>query len=382
MTEKARNFFVGVTVLVGLGMLAGVILLFTGLPGFFSSGYDVKIYIPDTYSIRAGEPVYLYGMKVGTITDVSLSGEANSIDGDSSKRVVLTARIDEKYLLPGDVRLHLSKGGMSNQPYLEFTRSGSFITDADGKQLDFYPTDPPPVIELVYDRGGGLLPPQLTKAMESLGTVGEQIGPAMVEFSKLARNLNNLIAPEHKPGTNANNGNKGENGNDQQEVHAGGLANSLANLDKALSGIAVFFGDPENQANFSKTLKDLAVTAEAAKGMMSEVKLVVTEFRDVVKEASKAVSAAGVTAETTTEKVEELSESMLTQIEKLSALLSTLHKAATKIESGKGTAGKLLNDPELYNSLSEAAGELSSLTAELRLLVAKWKKEGLGIKLK
>jgi len=267
---------------------------------------------------------------------------------------------------------------MSSLPYLEFkTSRKEFITDENGNKLDFYPTDPPPVIELVYNRGGGLLPSELLEAMESLGTLSEQIGPAMAEFAKLAKNINNLIAPsEDKTLPN------GTNGGGKVDARPVGIAKSLANLDKALEGIAKFFGEKENQENFSLALKDLAEVAAGAQSMMDELRVVMSEFRDVAKEASKAAKAAGVTAQTTTGQVEKVSEGMLTQIEKLSSLLETLHKASKKIESGKGSAGKLLNDPELYNSLTDAANELSRLTAELRQLVSKWKKEGVNIKLK
>ena len=71
------------------------------------------------------------------------------------------------------------------------------------------------------------------------------------------------------------------------------------------------------------------------------------------------------------------------------AVLVTHNETSTGVTNDLGAiskvvkeAGKLLNDPELYNSLTEAAKELSRLTAEFRQLVAKWKKEGVNIKLK
>jgi len=372
MTEGKRNFAVGATALVGMAMLVGVILIFTGLPGFFSGGYEIKVYMDDTHSIRTGEPVYYRGLKIGSVTDIRFT------DDDHTKGITLTARIDRNYPLPTNVRLHLYKTGISSLPYLEFKSSGEYLTGESGKRIEFFPTDPQPTIELGYKGGGGGLPSGLLDAMESLGKFSDQVGPAMEEFSKLAKNINNLIAPPSEKTTPPD----GTNGNGQSTPATSPLANSLANLDKALAGIAKFFGEKENQENFSKTLKDLADVAAGAQSMMDELRGVMSEFRDVAKEASKAAKAAGVTAQTTTGQVEKVSESMLTQIEKLSSLLETLHKASKKIESGKGSAGKLLNDPELYNSLTEAAKELSNLTAELRQLVSKWKKEGVNIKLK
>ncbi|HHH76186.1 MAG TPA: MCE family protein, partial [Phycisphaerae bacterium] len=79
MNEGTKNFAVGATVLVGLAMLISIILIFTGLPGFFSGGYEIKVYLKDTYSIRTGEPIYFRGMKIGSVTDMSFT------DGDHTK---------------------------------------------------------------------------------------------------------------------------------------------------------------------------------------------------------------------------------------------------------------------------------------------------------
>ena len=71
---------------------------------------------------------------------------------------------------------------------------------------------------------------------------------------------------------------------------------------------------------------------------------------------------------------------LIESADELSVLLATLNKAAAKIESGKGTAGKLLNDPKLYNTLLEVGDQMTRLLKEFRQLVEKWKTSGLGIR--
>ena len=44
--------------------------------------------------------------------------------------------------------------------------------------------------------------------------------------------------------------------------------------------------------------------------------------------------------------------------------------------------GKLMNDPKLYNDLTDAAEKLSKLLVELRQLAVAWKADGVKIKLK
>ncbi|MHC4294800.1 MAG: MlaD family protein [Planctomycetota bacterium] len=78
----------------------------------------------------------------------------------------------------------------------------------------------------------------------------------------------------------------------------------------------------------------------------------------------------------------ELTEKLITSAEKLSQLITTLNQAATKIESGDGTAGKLLNDPELYNNFLATTRQMNQLLEEVRQLVKTWKTEGVELKVK
>ena len=60
----------------------------------------------------------------------------------------------------------------------------------------------------------------------------------------------------------------------------------------------------------------------------------------------------------------------------LAQSLDTLNKALTAIAEGKGTAGKLLNDPALYETLLLAGDRLHKTIIELEQLVKQWRAEG------
>jgi len=47
---------------------------------------------------------------------------------------------------------------------------------------------------------------------------------------------------------------------------------------------------------------------------------------------------------------------------------------------GKGTVGRLMQDPQMYNSLTDAANRLAAALKEAKLLLEKWKNEGLDVK--
>ena len=68
--------------------------------------------------------------------------------------------------------------------------------------------------------------------------------------------------------------------------------------------------------------------------------------------------------------------------DKLGDLLTTLDKVAAKVSEGEGTAGKLLNDPQLYNDLVESARQLARTLEELQATVKAWREDGLRLKLR
>jgi len=155
-------------------------------------------------------------------------------------------------------------------------------------------------------------------------------------------------------------------------------------------------GDPKNQANIKTSLANLAkATAKATEAMdalksfATEASKTAAETRRTIADARKTVATAGQTAtrfsrlaENADRRVEELTAKLIEDAEKLSTLLTAVNKMTRKVESGEGTAGRLINDPKLYNSLLEASDQLTELTKEFRRLLEHWKKHGVPIKLK
>ena len=54
---------------------------------------------------------------------------------------------------------------------------------------------------------------------------------------------------------------------------------------------------------------------------------------------------------------------------------------ADKMDKGEGTIGKFVNDPRLYESLSDTSAELNLTVKDLHRLVQQWEQEGVSLKL-
>ncbi|MCK4625943.1 MAG: hypothetical protein KAV00_11575, partial [Phycisphaerae bacterium] len=67
--------------------------------------------------------------------------------------------------------------------------------------------------------------------------------------------------------------------------------------------------------------------------------------------------------------------------DRLGKVLTSLHRTAVKIEKGTGTAGKIINDPALYENLINTTKQLKTTLDTLQELLEKWNKEGVKMKL-
>ena len=68
-------------------------------------------------------------------------------------------------------------------------------------------------------------------------------------------------------------------------------------------------------------------------------------------------------------------------LDRASGALQELEQLMVAARSGKGTAGRLIQDPALYEGLADAAKRLDEALAKLNLLLDKIRAEGLGVEL-
>jgi phospholipid/cholesterol/gamma-HCH transport system substrate-binding protein len=372
MKEHTRNLAVGLTVIVALLMLGVMILLFTGLPEMFQRGRVIRMNFPATADVHAGDWVHLAGMRVGKVTDITFA------DDDPRRGVQFVARIDEGVRVPADVLPRVYTRGFVGGAYLELVPGGPDRFDPrTGEKLEFLPDDwdQPLKGEL---KGTGLIPDELLVAVRGL--------------ARLAENLNDLISParpETAPAT-------APVASRPSGPAGGALRDTLAKLGRALDALETVLGDADNQANIKKSMANLALATakasdamDALKGFAAEAGKAAVEVRKTVVDARETMTEAGKTARKLSTlagnadaRLQELSAKLIEDAEKLSALLATINRVATKMESGEGTAGQLINDPKLYNSLLEASQQLAGMMKELRGLVEHVKKHGLPLKVK
>lgn len=80
--------------------------------------------------------------------------------------------------------------------------------------------------------------------------------------------------------------------------------------------------------------------------------------------------------------VDMLTENLVETSNHLTTLLITLNSAASKIDTGDGTAGLLLNDPALYREMLLVSRQLNEALLEFTNLAKQWQETGVELQVK
>jgi phospholipid/cholesterol/gamma-HCH transport system substrate-binding protein len=177
---------------------------------------------------------------------------------------------------------------------------------------------------------------------------------------------------------------------------------SQAKLSELIDGLKAFItnandiiGDDENKDNIKQTIANLTEVSEQAKQMVEEIRKfaatgtstlksadakvdqVVTAVVDTSEDIRKFAAAGTSVLESADAKAENLVTALIHTSEELSKATSQLRLVLEKINSGQGSAAKLLNDGRFYENLLENTHELQALLENLQSLIDKVKEEGL-----
>ncbi|HEX8341996.1 MAG TPA: hypothetical protein VF624_13910, partial [Tepidisphaeraceae bacterium] len=120
---------------------------------------------------------------------------------------------------------------------------------------------------------------------------------------------------------------------------------------------------------------DVRSVAGKADKLTGDLENSLTKFNATADTATAAVIS-------TRTRIDEIAKSTADRMEEVSRLLKQANDMARKVNEGTGTAGKVINDPRLYENLVDTAGELNATIKDLQRLVRQWEQEGVSLKLR
>ncbi|UCD27573.1 MAG: MCE family protein [Planctomycetota bacterium] len=340
MSERNRNALIGAFVLGGLICLGTLIVKFGESRGLFSKRYIVNAKFERIVGVREGTDVNLAGVWAGSVFSVDLVDRFNPSEG-----VVVAMEIGHQFSVPRDsvatvITPLMGQSAINIIPPIPHTEP---LPQDGTAEIQGVVKNP---LETVID-------PKFMDALEKttnqFGALAEALTPAAKAVTELLekRTIEDVEAAKTE---------------DKEEVTAN-LYTAVERLHNVLKHIDTVLGDPQVQSNFKDTLVNFKAASEDAK-------IAVDGFRKFSENAQQLA--------TNTEKaINNLSEKMTTNADKLSRLLDYFISASRDLAEGEGTMGMLLRDPKMYEALMLTIQRLGEAASELKVLVKQWQNEGL-----
>ena len=348
MNEMRRNTLVGGFVLGGLAALGTLIVLYGkgghlfGLGGG-GGGSEINIRFKSAYGIKPGNPVNIFGIKVGQVTQVSFS------DGQRySEGVIVQAQLDS------GVKIHRGATATASEPGIGMGRP----------PIEIYPgADDQPILasgEYVSGQTRGamesMLPPQLVSTFEKtaaqIGKTSDALEPVLVDLHDMLQS--------REPGAV-----------DLPGGPRGNLSSAAVRLDTLLKSFNGVLGDPGVQNQMKDTLANFNKISVDGAAAVSELKAASTDFKQIAADGRGMVDQAGKTMTNIDQRTQDVAQALMHDLDLASRFLENMNVASDKMNRGEGSLGLLLNDQRMYEAmtltfrrLAEAAGEFAKVAQQ------------------
>ncbi len=323
MDERVVQFRVGVTVLAALIITGILSLLFGELPGVLRGNYTIFIKFPAAPGVSQDTPIRKSGIRIGKVTKVQFAPD---------NAVLITASIDHGIELFRDEAVRIRSGllGDSELEVVPGMRNVVQRVPVAPGDLMVGSVSSDPLQAFANIEGS------LNRAAISLADAGNEVG-------KLAKNVNDVL------------------GNNQDQI-----AKIIRETDETMQLFKTSLTNVNDIVGDTKTKNDL-------KQMLSEMPQLMRETREAITGMQKTVALADDNLrniQTVTKALDEKGDGMINNaaqgVERLDELLGQLNRFTRSLNSREGSLGQLVNNPDLYNNLSQAALNINRLTQQLQ----------------
>jgi phospholipid/cholesterol/gamma-HCH transport system substrate-binding protein len=327
MSTRGRNIVTGIVVLGAIGVFLWMVLKFTGraTAAFAPKGIPITIIASRGDGVSEGTGVLYRGVQVGKV---------NKMHRDSDNlHVLIDAEVDRNPPLPADLKATVRIQSMlGSQGVIELESTG----------LPTGELQPGAKIPATYT-GMQLLPPELNEILTD------------VRRQKLIQHTDEAIVALH---------------------------DQLDRAGKVLGSVQDLVGDPKVQNDIKSAVSNMKSASERADRVGQNLETFTSDLQKISNSANDTIVEMHKTIARTGGDVADLSRHLTDDIDKMGKVLDQFQQVAAKINSGRGTAGQLLNDPALYDQLTDTAKELNGVAKSMHRLIDQWEQEGLSLKVK
>lgn len=319
---------IGVLTIFALVILAVTIFMLMGGKGFFWQRYSLKTRFANAAGLKAGSPVRIAGVEVGSVDTVDLAGpEVEVVFQVNKDRQPLIST--ESVAILGSISL-LGESSVDVTPSVKGTPVPEWGYVKQG-----------PVATQISDvtsrasQGVEALTKLVTDISGGKGTVGklmtdELLYTELQQFTAAANDMAQTVRQGR--------GTVGKLLNDPKTADA--LQASLTNVEQVTRKINA------GEGSLGKLLKDEAF-AESLTSATANMK----QLTDRINRGEGTVGKLMTDA---------------TLFNKINSVTNRLDELVTKLNDGQGTAGQLLKDKQLYENMNKTVSEMQALLSDIR----------------
>ncbi len=327
MNPTGKNFVLGLATLVALAGAGLLLVLFGEMEALVGNQYEVRLQCPNAVGLRSGSSIELNGVPIGHIGEVT-----NTRDRQYPVRII--ALISGAVAIPVGVVPYATASLLGGSATLQLEAVvGEDALPSDGSAVIRSPIRSRLAEDLI----------------EALDSRMDRLLDAMEEFRDLASNLNDLLGP-------ADPDDPGGTRNIRTAVET--LNRVLDDVQKALAMAQTWLGDEQLRT-------DTRTAVTNANTLIEQATVTMDEFADLASRI-----------QTDSESV---SKHLAPVLDELATTLEEVHGLVALATQGEGTIAQLLNNPDLYESMNDAAIRLERALREVQLLAEKLKAEGVTI---
>jgi phospholipid/cholesterol/gamma-HCH transport system substrate-binding protein len=326
---------VGVVIAIALIVAMAATIYITregGLP-FFGGQYTVYSYLKDVNGLKAGAPIHLSGVEVGSVREVEFAGP----DAPAAVRVTLLLRTDVQDRVTTKSLVTVGSLGVLGEKLLDIDPGppggvpiedqGTVPGEAEGDPIKGIITDASATMKNIRDLAREL--------QEGQGTLG-----ALLKREDIHDQLSGLIERADK---------------------------IFVSLDRAEGTFGKFIHDPaiyDNINELSGSMRDLMARIDSGEGTVG--RLVHDE------EMGRSIARVSQNLERVTGRIDGGEGTLGALVrerelyDRLDSLSANIASVTARLDRGDGTAGQLLHDRALYDNLNKTANELQGLISDIR----------------
>lgn len=329
-----RDFMTGLVALFGLVGTIIVLILFGEFADTGRKFYEFDIHATSAGGLSDTSKVTLNGVKVGQVT-------ATSVMPPPASGAEIKVKIYEGVRIPKSAQVTIDKSFVG-EASLEF----QILPDTHASALS-------DVIEpnSVFEAGETAstlqrLAASIQKPLERFDATATKIETLAETYTEVGERIKELLEPRTLA--------------DVQGGKAPNIRSTIARADQAL-------------ADASRLMNDEALVGQA--------RAVLDRAHKTLDDISRLAADWSATAANVDSKLAGVSEQAVAMLRSTDKAAAELAATLEAVNQGKGTLGQLVNNPDLYNSLRDAAARLDRALVQVQLLVEKYKAEGIPLRL-